>query len=147
MRDPDIEGPAGAFVLSVGAAALTAAALMIVGIWVDGGGYVGPPVPLLFLFMVIVAALVVAMAAAFIGLPLTWLLARSRREAPWSYPVAGLIGGSVVLVGLDRVALADSWRSPAETLLMASLGAVPGCICGLCWWLLYRRQFRPESAQ
>lgn len=147
MSDPDIEGPSGAFVLSMGAAALAAAALMIVGILVDGGGYVGPPVPLLFLFIVIVAALVVATAAAFIGLPLTWLLARSRSEAPWSYPLAGLIGGGGVLVGLDRVAMADAWRSPAETLLVASLGAVPGCVCGLCWWFLYRRQFQPEGAQ
>jgi hypothetical protein len=147
LSEADIEGPWGAFALSVGAASLTAAALLIFVLWLDGGGYPGPPMPLFFLFAVILAAPVIALAAAFIGLPLSWLIARGRREAPWSYPVAGLTGGAVVLVGLDRVGMADSWRSPGESLLIASLGAASGLVCGLTWWFLYRRQFQPESAQ
>jgi hypothetical protein len=147
LSSPDVDGPSGAFTLAVGAAALTAATMLLVALWLDGNGFVGPPLPLLFLFAAIAAALVIALAAAFIGLPLTWLLARRRREAPWSYPAAGLIAGAVLLVGMDRIGMADAWRSPAETLLIASLGAVPGLVCGLSWWLLYRRQFRPERAQ
>jgi hypothetical protein len=147
LNDADMDGPSGAFALSVGAAALTAATMLLVALWVDGTGFVGPPLPLLFFFATIGSAPVIALAAAFIGLPLTRLLSRSGREAPWSYPAAGLIAGAAVLVVLDRVGMADSWRSPAETLQAASLGAVPGFVCGLSWWHLYRRQFQPQSAQ
>jgi hypothetical protein len=147
LSSADIEGPSGAFVLAVGAAALTAATMLLAALWLDGTGFVGPPLPLLFLFATLVAALVTAVAAALIGLPLTWLLARRRIEAPWTYPLAGAIAGAAVLIGLDRAVMAEAWRSPAESLLIASLGAVPGLVCGLSWWLLYRRQFQPDTAR
>jgi hypothetical protein len=117
------------------------------GIWLDGAAVARPPLPLLILFIPIVTALVIAVSAALIGLPLTWLLARRRRETRWTYPAAGLAAGSALLVGFFQIGSAGAWRPAGELLVIASLGGVPGFVCGLAWWRLYRRHFRAELGE
>ncbi len=147
MSSVRTEGPAGPFLAAVGAATLTATAMLGAGIWLDGAAVARPPLPLLILFIPIVTALVIAVSAALIGLPLTWLLARRRRETRWTYPAAGLAAGSALLVGFFQIGSAGAWRPAGELLVIASLGGVPGFVCGLAWWRLYRRHFRAELGE
>jgi hypothetical protein len=146
LSSADIGGPSGPFVLSVGTAALAAAALVSVLLALDASAP-APPLPLLFLFALIAAAVLIALAGAFIGLPLTWLLVRSRRERPWTYPTFGLVIGGALLVGLDRMGASGAWRPAEELLAIASLGAAPGFVAGLCWWLLYRQYFQERPGE
>lgn len=142
MSPADTEGPTGPFLEAVGAATLTATAMLGAAFWLDGTEVAAPPLPILVLFVPIVAALVIAVAAALIGLPLTWLLARSGRETHWTYPGAGLAAGAALLVGFFQIGMAGAWRPAGELLLIASLGGVPGFVCGLAWWRRYRRHFQ-----
>lgn len=140
MSADDIGGPSGPFILAVGWAGLATAPILTAGIWLDGS-VPAPPLPLIFLFVLIGVTLVIALGAALIGLPLTWLLARSGREAPWTYPAAGLIAGGALLVGLDRIGSTGEWRPADEWLPIAAFGGGPGFVCGVLWWFLYRRHF------
>ncbi|HEU0098949.1 MAG TPA: hypothetical protein VFQ67_09265 [Allosphingosinicella sp.] len=141
MTGADTEGPTGPFLEAVGAGTLAAAAMLGAVFLLDGSEVAAPPLPIIFLFAPIAAALVVALAAALIGLPLTWLLQRSRSEAPWTYPAAGLVAGAAVMTGFFGIG-ADGGRPAGEWLLIASVGAVPGLVCGAAWWLRYRRHLQ-----
>lgn len=138
-------GPSGPFIEAVCAAALTATAISSVAFWLDANAP-APPLPLLVLFVLIASALVIALVAALVGLPLTWLLARRRWEAPWTYPAAGSIVGGAVTVGYFSIGSAGQPRPAEEWLQIVSFGAVPGLVCGALWWLQYRRHFQPGSA-
>ena len=143
MSPNDIGGPAAPFIEAVGGAALTATAMAVVGIRLDGTAGPVPPLPFLVIAALIVSVLVISMAAAFIGLPLTGLLARRGWESPWAYPASGLVLGGALTVGFFGSGWAGEPRRADEWLQIASLGAVPGLVCGASWWLLYRRHFRP----
>ena len=145
MSSPDHGGPLGPFIEAVSAAALTATAMLSLAVWLDGSAVPAPPLPFIVLSALIITALVIALAAALIGLPLTWLLARRRREAAWTYPAAGLFAGAALTAGFFRISSAGAARPPDEWLQIASIGAVPGFVCGAFWWLLYRRHFQPGS--
>jgi hypothetical protein len=145
LSSAGISGPSGPFIEAVSAAALTATAILSVAFWLDANAP-APPLPLLVLFVLIVSALVIALVAALIGLPLTWLLARRRWEAPWTYPTAGLIVGAAVTVGYFSIGSTGQSRPAEEWLQIVSFGAGPGLVCGALWWLLYRRHFQPGSA-
>jgi membrane associated rhomboid family serine protease len=93
------------------------------------------------------ATVLIGIAGAVLGLPLTWLLARHRLETPWAYPLAGFVAGAAIILllavaldGMNGAALHDG-----PQFLLA--GAVPGCICGASWWWFYRRhgQDRDEA--
>ena len=142
MSPAGTEGPSGPFLEAVGAATLTATAMLGAVFWLDRSEVASPPLAILLLFTPIVAALVVAISAALIGLPLTWLLARSRKETRWTYPGAGLAVGAFLLVGFFRTGPAAAWRPAGEWLLIASLGGMPGLVCGFIWWRRYRRHFQ-----
>jgi hypothetical protein len=86
------------------------------------------------------SALVIALVAGLVGLPLTRRLARSRNEEPWVYPVAGSLVGGFLLIGFEQSIVYTF--DPALLLVSASLGAVPGGLCGALWWFLYRRHAR-----
>lgn len=105
MRPDEIGGPSGPFIQAVCAAALTATSIIGIAAWLDSSAP-APPLPLIVLVALIASALVIALAAALIGLPLTRLLARRRREGPWIYPLAGLAAGAAVMIGLERIGLA-----------------------------------------
>jgi hypothetical protein len=145
LRPADIGGPSGPFIEAVSGAALTAAAILSVVFWLDANAP-APPLPFLVLFALIVSALVIALVAALVGLPLTWLLARRRWEAAWTYPAAGLVVGAAVTVGFFRIGSTGESRPVVEWLQIVSFGAVPGLVCGVSWWFLYRRHFQPGSA-
>jgi hypothetical protein len=91
-----------------------------------------------FLLAFFVAAMIIALAALLIGLPLTWLLEQWRIETPWSYPLAGFIAGAAVIV----VAPALFGEAPFEFLPYAWIGALPGAVSGAIWWRAYRRHAR-----
>jgi hypothetical protein len=85
------------------------------------------------------AAILIAIAAALVGLPLTWLLASRGLETDWAYPLAGFVAGAAIILllavaldGMNGAALHDG-----PQFLLA--GAVPGCVCGASWWWFYRR--------
>ncbi|MET1113120.1 MAG: hypothetical protein ABWX67_16500 [Allosphingosinicella sp.] len=143
MSAAGISEPAGPFLLAVVGAALTAAVMMSAGIAIDGSP--APPLPFLFVAAWLGAALVIALAAVLIGLPLTLLLARTGRESPWAYPAAGSVAGAAIL-GLFLRLDSPLDSPPLADLLFyaACFGAVPGGICGLLWWILYRRELQPE---
>jgi hypothetical protein len=145
LSPADIRGPSGPFIEAVSAAALTATAILSVAFWLDASAP-APPLPFLVLFALIVSALVIALVAALVGLPLTWLLAGRRWEAPWTYPAVGSIVGAAVTVGFFRIGSTGASRPAEEWLQIAAFGAVPGLVCGASWWLLYRRHFQPGSA-
>jgi hypothetical protein len=147
LSAPDTEDPAGPFLEAVVAASVTASAMFGAIFWLDGAEAAAPPLPLLVLFVPIVAGLVIAVSAGFIGLPLTWLLARSGRERPWTYPVAGLIAGAGLLVGYFQIGMAGVWRPVGELLLIVALGGIPGSVCGLVWWRRYRRYLPVRSGE
>lgn len=127
----------------MGSAALTTAALVtlleLVRAWgtaaVSALGFV-------FVLTAIFTLVFSAVAAALIGLPLTWLLARNRWESPWTYPTAGLVAGAALLVGFDPFGPTYVWLPVDKLVLTAALGAVPGFVCGLSWWHYYRRHVR-----
>ncbi|HET9638346.1 MAG TPA: hypothetical protein VFP12_03990 [Allosphingosinicella sp.] len=147
MSFTDVRGPMGPFVMAVGGAALTAAAMLSAFAWLDEMDIALVVAPFLFGVALIGAMLVIAPAAALIGLPLTWLLARTRSEQPWTYPAAGLVAGGLILIGLYRLDNPVDWRPAPETLVpVASFGAVPGFVCGALWWLLYRRHLQDGSS-
>lgn len=142
MSPAELEGPSGPFLEAVGAGALTAAVMLSVALWLDRTDIASPPLSIILLFVPIVAALVTAMAAALIGLPLTWLLARGGRETAWAYPAAGLVAGAAVTIAFFGMGVGGAGRPAAEWLLIASFGAAPGFVCGALWWLRYRRHVR-----
>jgi hypothetical protein len=139
----DARGPARPFALAVGGAALTTASLLCVILFVEEGILSAGTTPLIFSVALIVASLVIALAGALIGLPLTWLLARTRSEAPWAYPAAGLAAGGGIAMAFERLVMGDVPRPVPDLLWQtAPLGAVPGLVCGALWWWLYRRHMR-----
>ena len=141
MSFADARGPARPFALAVGGAALTAAVVLSLGVAAEGAQ--GNRAPLVFAATLIVASLVIALAGALIGLPLTWLLARTRSEEPWAYPAAGLIAGGGISMTFERLVLGEVPRTVLDLLVQtAPLGAVPGLVCGALWWWLYRRHMQ-----
>ena len=151
MSASGTEGGGGAFVLAVAGAAAAAAAMVTLAFWFDGPFY---PVqlPLLLLFSLLLATIAIAPAAALIGLPLTWLLARTRSETPWAYPAAGLVAGAALMIGFLQISLSSAgmearWSAPApsDLLLQAAFGGVPGSVCGALWWRLHRRDAAAEA--
>lgn len=136
-----MEAPLGAFFLAVAGAATTAAAMMTVLIFTgDMPGAGALLAVLVFGLALLGATIVIAPAALLIGLPLTWLLARTGREGAWAYPAAGLISGGVIAVGFFRIVELGASPEPMRPVLEAApFGALPGLVCGLLWWRLYRR--------
>ena len=138
---------AAAFSLAVGGAALLTAlgafALML-SITDDGHGPPATQFPGLALIVFAKAAVVIAAVAAIVGLPLTRFLARSRRERPSSYPLAGLAAGAALALAF-AVATAEPHHPLYRFLAFAATGALPGCVCGTIWWLAYRRHERESG--
>jgi hypothetical protein len=86
----------------------------------------------------VAAAIVIAVAAALIGVPLTWLLQRTGSEEGWTYPAAGPASGEAMLIAFCRLT-GDARPIPELIVRMAPLGAVPGFVCGTLRWFLHRR--------
>ncbi len=130
-------GTAVAFSVVVTSSCVTAGA-MLFGFIVDPASFSPAALlfaPLYFMF----AAAICTVAAVVLGLPLTLLLASRNLERPWSYPLAGLIGGIAVVIqlfGLGR-----------DFLVLAFLGGLAGAICGLTWWRFHRRHFQDQGAE
>ena len=87
----------------------------------------------------LLATVVIGVAAAAMGLPLTWLLARLGWERAWTYPLAGLVAGSVLVLLFPLLPNASRTGHPLEYALFLPVGALPGFVCGALWWLTYRR--------
>jgi hypothetical protein len=75
------------------------------------------------------------LVAGFIGLPLTYLLAKFGWERPWVYPLAGAVVGTIVAALIVRTA------DPLEPVL---LGSLPGLAAGIVWWR-YNRRYLQET--
>lgn len=147
MTPADTDGPTGPFLEAVGAAALTATAILYAGFWIDRAEIAAPPMPILILFTPVITTLVVALSVSLIGLPLTWLLARRRRETPWTYPAAGLAAGALLTVGFFQIGAGAARRPASDLLMIAIMGGAPGFVCGLTWWRRYRRHFHEELGE
>ena len=92
------------------------------------------------LFAFIGAVPVIALAAALIGLPLTWLLARHKLEGPLVYPLAGFVAGALIVTFASILPGFGRGGPPLDVLLFFGwVGAVPGFISGAIWWRAYRR--------
>jgi hypothetical protein len=92
----------------------------------------------MFIVSFLVAAIVIGVAAALIGLPLTWLLARHGLERPIVYPAAGFLAGGAIAASLVRFGVPYE-AELTEFLPFALLGGLPGCLCGQVWWWFNRR--------
>ena len=92
----------------------------------------------MFVFSFLIAATVIAVAAALIGLPLTWLLARHGLERPFVYPAAGFLAGGAIAALLVRFG-GPYEAEITEFLPLALFGGLPGCLCGQAWWWFNRR--------
>lgn len=140
-------GPWAPFVLAVGGAALvTAAAVTLAELARVWGTDAANGLDFVFMLAAILALIVTAVAAALIGLPLTWLLARNGWEASWTYPAAGLVAGAAMLLAYDPFGPDYFWLPVNELALTAALGALPGFVCGFLWWRLYRRHLQAERS-
>jgi hypothetical protein len=101
----------------------------------------------MFIVSFLFAATVIAAAAALIGLPLTWLLARHGLERPFVYPAAGFLAGAAIAALLARFG-GPYEAEITEFLPLALLGGLPGCLCGQAWWWFNRRHAqRPEELE
>lgn len=117
---------------------LTACGFGIYFLGTGDGGYA----TVAFTVALVGSILVIGLAAAVIGLPLTQILASNGWERPWSYPFAGFIfGGAIVLVFLEA-AEAPIW--PSQILAYLLIGALPGALCGALWWWLERRHVQRD---
>ena len=135
------------FALAVfGTALFTALAALILTLLDDGAAVDLPMAVMIAGFTFAAAAVVIAFAAALIGLPLTWFLARNRLEAPWIYPLAGLSAGGLIIVFLPVLAGELRGGAAFEFLRLAWIGALPGGVCGTIWWLAYRRHEQGPGA-
>jgi len=135
------------FALAVfGAASFTALAAVVLALLDDGAVVDLPMAAMIGGFTFAITAVVIALAAALIGLPLTWFLARNRLEAPWIYPLAGFSAGGLIIVFAPALAGELRGGAPLEFLRLGWIGAVPGCVCGTIWWLAYRRDEQGPGA-
>ncbi len=131
-------GCAAFFLSVVGGSVITSVGLIIYSLVVAGAsGLVGSA--MLLVFGVLLSSAIGAIPAFFIGLPLTYLLARYRLERVWVYPLAGTLAGALtgwLLFGspIDNGALG-----------VVLFSAVPGFFAGLIWWFSYRRHEREVS--
>ena len=146
LSEPRRRGPWGPFFAAVGGAALaTAAAVTAAEAARAWGTAAASALDFVFILTAILALIVTAVAAAVLGLPLTWLLAGLGWETPWTYPSAGLVAGAALLTAFDPFAGDYSWLAVDEAALTAALGGLPGFVCGLIWWRLYRRHCQPGA--
>jgi hypothetical protein len=81
---------------------------------------------------------VIALAGAAFGLPLTAILKSSRLERPWTYPLAGLILGAALMLLIAIIADGGP-HNVKELLPFVPMGALPGAISGAIWWIFHRR--------
>lgn len=142
----DARRPALPFALAVAGSALATAAIATAIASYGGIEVIAAGAPGLFLGIFLVAILVIAAIAALVGLPLTWLLARTRSEEPWVYPAAGLFAGGGLMIASQKLLYPLAGTVPERLLHTAPIGAVPGFVCGALWWSLYRRHMRAAEA-
>ena len=84
------------------------------------------------------AILIIGLAAAAIGLPLTHILESNRWERPWSYPLAGFVfGGAIAYIFAE--AIGEPVTLAPNELVVLLIGALPGALCGGLWWWFERR--------
>lgn len=95
-----------------------------------------------FLLALVSATIVIGLAAALIGLPVTWILAGNRLERAWTYPLAGFLAGGAMVVLAELAAGLD--RGQVGIFPDALIGALPGCLCGALWWWFERRHAQRE---
>ena len=93
---------------------------------------------LVFIVAFIGAILIIGLAAAVIGLPLTQVLESNGWERPWSYPLAGFVLGSAIAYIIAEAIHEPVTMSPNE-LVVLLIGALPGALCGSLWWWFERR--------
>lgn len=92
---------------------------------------------LLLLFaavLLIVSTVLVLGATLFIGLPLTWILSRKKRESAAAYIGAGIAFGlaiPILMFVLSRGGEPDSYW-------LALFGALGGGVAGRTWWVSAR---------
>lgn len=140
------EGSGRAFLLAVLGAALSTAFVIFALILSESPSFIGTAA-FIGLYAFVIAAIVIGVAAAIIGLPLTWLAARTGLEGLWTYVVAGFVsGGAMVTLVL---ALTGDLRGDSvfEFFPYSGIGALPGGVCGALWWLLCRRHFKQSGDQ
>jgi hypothetical protein len=122
--------------------AALAALVIALGSWPildDPGG-----VAALWLFAFVCATIVMALATALIGLPLSWLLASRGLERPWSYPLAGLLAGAALVL---LVPLLTGGDPLADMSRFTPVGALPGALSGAIWWFAHRRHEQPDAPE
>ena len=137
-----------AFVLSTTLPALAIAALLAVTSGLGPSAHWQPSPVALFAAIALGALVVNALTALLVGLPLTWLLARTGRESFWAYPLAGLLAGGAVALAASAILTPYDVRPILDKLAgTATLGALPGALSGALWWRLYRRHLQagPET--
>jgi hypothetical protein len=85
------------------------------------------------------ALIVSLLACSIIGLPVAWVLFKLGLERGWIYGVIGFLTGGFIsmflMVGPPEWDLASTKSVFSDWLL----GAIPGAVSGLSWWLLDRR--------
>ena len=140
------EGSGRAFLLAVLGAALFTAFVIFVLILYESPRFIGAAA-LIGLYAFVIAAIVIGIAAAIIGLPLTWLAARAGLEGVWTYVLAGFASGGAVVTLVPSLTGDLRGDSVFEFLPYSGIGALPGAVCGALWWLLCRRHLKQSGDQ
>lgn len=138
--DPAVRRRHAGFALAVLGPALPTAFAVAAGFGFDAAdGADLAWVATLFLVAFFFAAVIIALAASLIGLPLTWLFEQWRLETPWIYPLAGFVAGAALIVLTPALVGELRGDAPFEFLPYAWIGALPGALSGAIWWWAYRR--------
>lgn len=84
--------------------------------------------------LLIVSTVLVLGAALFIGLPLTWILSRKKRESAAAYIGAGIVAGFAIPI---LIFVLPSGGEP-DSYWLALFGALGGGVAGRTWWVSAR---------
>jgi hypothetical protein len=86
-------------------------------------------------------AVVAALALGFVAAPLTIVLSRFKLERPWTYPLFGMLAGTVLSAAANWLTSHSGYSAGDSTAQIIEIvaGAFAGLAGGWVWWLMYRR--------
>jgi len=129
-----------AFVLSAFAAAIMSLISLLI---FSSTGQIGPLTnfDLRFFGVLLISFLAIAsLSMLVVGLPLTFLLQKTKAERAWPYPVVGFLTGVAAAILYSELPLRG-----ADWVLVALAGGLPGAVAGLIWWVGYRKAASTSS--